>query len=143
MKKLMLLTLVALVAVGSYAGTGAEVVSWKTPSITVSTNTADAAITGRRGILTSILGIYCQVGGTAQTNTFTGDLVPNDATTEVNVIASDAIVTGAEYVTYGEGDVSADKDPIYLMEGDVLTLDGAGTASSNVVYKVLIKETIQ
>jgi len=143
MKKFILFITVALVATGAFAGSGRVTVSWKTPAITVSTNTADAVITGRRGILTSILGVYCQVSGTTQTNTFTGDLIPSGGTTEVNVIASDIIPTGAEYVTYGEGDVTADKDPIYLVSGDTLTLDGAGTASSNVLYKILVKETIQ
>ena len=113
-------------------------------TITVSTNTAVAtyAASGENRVVFP-MALFQTVTGTTQTNTVTLTITPKGSTSTYTVDTLAAVVSGSSTLeVFGIGDVTADVDPIWLTDGDVLTVTGAGTASSNVVYR-LRRKTIQ
>ncbi len=138
MKKLIMLITLAL-CLGAVAS---EVV--KTVSLTTTgTTTADATYTARADRVTSVLAVY--QGVTTETNDCDMKIILNGLTTSeaVTSIALANVADTSAIQEVGERDVTADVNDIILLDGDVLWLDATGAAASNVVYKIVIKETKQ
>ena len=139
MKKYILIALALSCAIVALAD---EYVRW-VDLTTTGTTTADAVHVAKAGRVTSVLAIYQSVD--TQTNTCLAKVYLNgDTAAKAVLVKTLAAVTNATAsVTVGEGDVSADIDNILLLGGDSLWLDATGAAATNVIYKILIKETNQ
>jgi len=145
MKKFILIALTVLAVCGTSFGQGygAEII--KTVNlIATGTTTADAVTAAiPAGERWSILNVY--QGVTTQTNTCLVKRILKGLTTSEAVLVETlgAVANASAIENVGEGDVTADIDPIILTEGDILWLDASGAAASNVVYKIIVKRTKQ
>jgi hypothetical protein len=145
MNKLLLIGLIALLGASGYAAqmnvdTYADITPTSITAVGALTNSV--TIPGRKGRVLSIIGVYQDVDA-AQTNTVVMTLLPRGAPAAVTVETLVAVTNTSAYETVGEGDVSADIDSIFLLEGDVLTLTGTGADSTNMAYIVKVKLTNQ
>lgn len=145
MKKFILIAFTVLAVCGaSFGQTDADSYVIKTIGLTTTgTTTADATYTVPAGERLSLIGVY--QGVTTQTNTCLVKRVLSGLTTSqaVQVESLSAVANTSAIENVGEGDVTADVDPIILTEGDVLWLDASGAAASNVVYKIIVKRNKQ
>jgi len=139
MKKL-IIAIIALMSVGAFAGETVRIVE---PTMATGTNTAVATFTASANRVTYPLAVYQVVGGTTQTNTVTMTKTISGVTGSFSEGTLTAVATGVGDQTIGMGDVSADVDDIVILPGGTFVLSGAGTASSNVTYRILIKEIDQ
>ena len=145
MKKLITIGLVTLALCGvAFAGSYGDEIIKTVNMTTTGTTTADAVTAAiPAGEQWSILGVY--QGVTTQTNTCLLKRILKGLTTSeaVTVETLAAVANTSAIETVGEGDVSADIDPIILTEGDILWMDATGADATNVVYKLLVKRTKQ
>jgi hypothetical protein len=146
MKKILVISLLAFIgSVGHSAQMNVDTyVDITASSITaVGVLTNSFTIPGRKGRVMSLIGVYQDVDATAQTNTVVITLLPKGAPAAVTLETLAAVIDTSAYETVGEGDVSADIDPILLLDGDVFTFTGTGADSTNMSYIVKFKLTNQ
>jgi hypothetical protein len=114
-----------------------------TPATSGSAAVATYTFTGTEKVVFP-MALFQTVGGTTQTNTVTLKIVPKGSTSAYTVDTLAAVSSGVSTLeTFGIGDVTADIDPIWLNSGDTLNVTGAGTASSNVTYRIRLKSVKQ
>jgi hypothetical protein len=86
--------------------------------------------------------LFQKVGG-GTTNTVALSIAPYGQTNEYSVGSLAAITNANSLQTFGFGDKSTTVDDIWLTKGDVFYVRGTGTASSNVIYKLRLKQVNQ
>ena len=144
MKKVMI-SLFAMFIVASVSY-GAEYRNDVEMTITSSTNSAVATYTvpgagSAKNVRVYPYALY-QTVASGVTNTVTLKVIPYGESNEYTVDTLAAVSNASTLETFGVGDVTADVDPIVLLPGDQLKLDGTGTASSNVTYRLRLMQEV-
>lgn len=144
MRKYITLILLVLAVCGASFGQSFNDGVIRTISLTTTgTTTADAVKAVPTGVRWSVLGVYQSVN--TETNDCDMKVYLNGTTTSeaVTKVALVNVTNTTAIENVGEGDVSADIDPIILTEGDTLWLDATGAAASNTTYKIIVRQTKQ
>ena len=146
MKKVIIFAVMALAVCGASFGQSYNKSIVKTIALSTGVQTnayADATYVVPAGERISLLSIY--QGVTTQTNTCVVKLYLNGLTSAeaVTVVSPSAVTNTSAFQNVGEGLSDVTTADIVLVEGDTLWLDATGAAASNVVYKIVVKQTKQ